>query len=687
MLTGYNPKVNLSTNNPDVTFLVNNVSMNANLTTTPVSNSVNPIQLLIDGAAEAVIDTFVLTVTSDSLVSTPGSGEFVRTFTFTYTVGTPRILFVDDDRGAASDTIVSNVFEKYNKPHKVWRKNTQGIPSGAALNNYPMVFWSTGDSAGNVLNATDIASMKSFLDAGGSLFLSTTSGIQTMHNVDSVFMRDYFKARYTGTSAEENIWGIGGSLLGYNSKYKVPLIAPLNNRRQTMNVVSGGEPFLSYAFDSTAPTAGISYDGAFNTVLLSFPMEAIQDYVGGSWWPKDTLVNRILFWLFDSPDSTTPRNIISLAIPDEAQNNVVNHTPTFRWSAHIGYPSDFQSKFQIQIGTDNNWAVAEMWNSGEIANPDTTVTYSGAPLLDGATYYSRVRVENGFVWSEWHQSTFRMNSPPASPTPLRPVSSALALAKPKLYVTNAVDPEGDTPLYYIFEIYSDLGLTTLAAADSFVAQTNDSTGWTSDITLAYSTPYWWRAKASDTYEISGYSAAASFIVQNAPQAPNPPVALTPVDTSGWPVFTLFPTFDWTNAIDPNPLDSLTYRLRIAQDSQFITAININGLPASQHTLTTPLVYNKKYWWRVTAQDNTNLISASSNTLTFWTWTLGDINHSHTFDILDLNFMVNRLFRAGPPPNPTFVGDLNGDCKFSILDLNYIVNKIFRGGALPVVGCS
>ena len=123
--------------------------------------------------------------------------------------------------------------------------------------------------------------------------------------------------------------------------------------------------------------------------------------------------------------------------------------------------------------------------------------------------------------------------------------------------TNAVDPDGDSPLFYIFEIYTDSGLTTLAAADSLVTETTDSTGWTSDISLAYSTRYWWRSKAGDTYELSGYSAAATFIVQNTPQAPTAPTALTPVDTGAWPVFTLLPTFDWSDATDPNPFDTLT----------------------------------------------------------------------------------------------------------------------------------
>jgi len=686
MLTGYNPHLHLSTGNPDVSFLANDVAMNSNLTTSPVSNTLHPIQLLIDDSAKTVIDTFVIAVTSDSLASTPGSGEFVTTFTFTYAVGSPKILVVDDDRGASEDTAVTRVFQTFSKPYKVWNKNSQGSPSGSDLSNYPMVFWNTGDSAGNVLNTADIASMKSFLNNGGRLFLSTTSGIQTMSNLDSAFLRDYFKARYVGQSSVFNIRGVTGSLLGNDSKYRAPFIAPFDNVHQTMSVASSGEAFLSYSSGSPTPTCGISSNGTYKTVLMSFPLESIQDNAGGDWWPKDTLINRILFWLFDSPDSTNPRTIQSFTVLNQSQYNLTNHTPAFGWTVQLGYPGDFQSKYQIQIGTDNDWSVAELWNPGEISSADTFAVYSGSTLIDGATYYARVRVQNGIAWSDWYQMTFRMNTPPNPPVPRRPISDAVTPAKPRLFVTNAIDPNGDSPLTYIFEICTDSGLTTLVAADSFVAQSADSTGWTSDVSLSYSVRYWWRAKANDGFELSAYSSTASFIVQSSPQAPSIPTALTPIDTGGWPVFTMLPTFDWSDATDPNPFDTVTYRLKIGLDSNFISVININSIPTSQYTLTSPLVYNHKYFWRVTAHDNTGLASAASNVVSFWTWTLGDVNHSHSTDIVDLTFMVDRFFRGGPAIVPSKVGDLNGDCALNILDLTYMVDRLFRGGPVPVPGC-
>lgn len=60
---------------------------------------------------------------------------------------------------------------------------------------------------------------------------------------------------------------------------------------------------------------------------------------------------------------------------------------------------------------------------------------------------------------------------------------------------------------------------------------------------------------------------------------------------------------------------------------------------------------------------------------------GDVNGDGTHNsILDLNYMVNDIFRGGGPSPCPEEADINGDGNAStILDLNYLVNDIFRGG--------
>ncbi len=66
---------------------------------------------------------------------------------------------------------------------------------------------------------------------------------------------------------------------------------------------------------------------------------------------------------------------------------------------------------------------------------------------------------------------------------------------------------------------------------------------------------------------------------------------------------------------------------------------------------------------------------------------GDLNgDDRVGTILDLNFLVNKIFRNGPRSDPPEASDLNCDgSNGTILDLNKLVNKIFRGGSAVCTG--
>lgn len=64
---------------------------------------------------------------------------------------------------------------------------------------------------------------------------------------------------------------------------------------------------------------------------------------------------------------------------------------------------------------------------------------------------------------------------------------------------------------------------------------------------------------------------------------------------------------------------------------------------------------------------------------------GDCNNDGQVNpnILDLNFLVNRVFRGGPSAVCLEEADVNGNgTPQNIVDLNFLVNRIFRGGPLP-----
>src|SRR5574341_714997 len=70
-----------------------------------------------------------------------------------------------------------------------------------------------------------------------------------------------------------------------------------------------------------------------------------------------------------------------------------------------------------------------------------------------------------------------------------------------------------------------------------------------------------------------------------------------------------------------------------------------------------------------------------STLTFINYLCGDVNNDGSLNVLDLDFMVARLFRGGPPPAHPASGDIDCDgISCSIIDLNYLVNYFYRNGA-------
>jgi hypothetical protein len=80
------------------------------------------------------------------------------------------------------------------------------------------------------------------------------------------------------------------------------------------------------------------------------------------------------------------------------------------WSYFNMTPTD-QYAFEIEIGTDDDWDVAETWNSGQVVISDTSTAYSGPPLANETKYYLRMRVSNGTNWGMWTFSNFRTHFP------------------------------------------------------------------------------------------------------------------------------------------------------------------------------------------------------------------------------------------------------------------------------------
>ncbi|MBK7143227.1 MAG: right-handed parallel beta-helix repeat-containing protein [bacterium] len=96
---------------------------------------------------------------------------------------------------------------------------------------------------------------------------------------------------------------------------------------------------------------------------------------------------------------------IDLVVAPNSNGAVNSLTPTFIWS-YLDTGLTTQSEYWIQVGEDDDWSVAETWDSGPVTSSDTAVVLGSAPLQDGVGYWVRVRVSNGSQWGEWTGTSF-----------------------------------------------------------------------------------------------------------------------------------------------------------------------------------------------------------------------------------------------------------------------------------------
>ncbi|MBK7142434.1 MAG: hypothetical protein IPH75_10170 [bacterium] len=295
-------------------------------------------------------------------------------------------------------------------------------------------------------------------------------------------------------------------------------------------------------------------------------------------------------------------------------------------------------------------------------------------------------MHNTLAWSDWYQTSFRMNSVPTSPVLRAPTNLTVVGSTPILWLTNGADAEAD-PLTYEFAGFHDTDCVSGPDINlTGVAQTADSTGGQIVDPLAENCRYFWRARAFDGFEYSAWTDLAQFLVNGTPEAPTAPMLDYPPLPNNKPIFTLLPTLTWQASYDPDPSDTVRYKLELSDRANFSFALVRDSLLATNLPLVDSLVFGTHYYWRVTSRDKTGL-GAMSSVKEFWTWKLGDINHSHSTDLSDLSLLIAYLVQTPRPEiSPKMLADLTGDCKIDLSDLSLMISFMTTSGIQLQVGC-
>ncbi|MDH4222270.1 MAG: dockerin type I domain-containing protein [candidate division Zixibacteria bacterium] len=153
--------------------------------------------------------------------------------------------------------------------------------------------------------------------------------------------------------------------------------------------------------------------------------------------------------------------------------------------------------------------------------------------------------------------------------------------------------------------------------------------------------------------------------------------LSPSDSAFGPIII---NFKWTDA---NPWEDLKFDLYVSTSSAFhpdSTSIHSNLLTPQY---TDSLQMGKRYFWKVKTHNDSEE-KWSEETWTLVTAMYGDVNADNDLSTSDVIYLINHLFKGGPPPVIYESGDCNCDGDLTISDVIYLINYLFKGGPDP--GC-
>jgi hypothetical protein len=286
---------------------------------------------------------------------------------------------------------------------------------------------------------------------------------------------------------------------------------------------------------------------------------------------------------------------------------------------------------------------------------------------------------NDIMWSDWYETSFRMNSVPGVPQNLLPADgSVVSTNTPTLSVLKPFDAENDSLLIDFWVSQGDC--TTVLIYD--VPATSDTVTAVVDQPLTENATYFWQAKASDYFEESELSSPSRFSVNAEESAPSAFELIAPPNSETPPIAINTPQLAWNSSHDNDPSDSIGYKLQISIDSLFSFMSEIDSLSDTTYQVVEPLEWGRRYWWKVTAEDRTGLETQSVSIFTFKTMTLGDADGNGQVSIGDAVFIINYIFGGGPAPDPLSLADADCSGGVSIGDAVYIINYIFGGGPAP-----
>jgi formylglycine-generating enzyme required for sulfatase activity len=247
-------------------------------------------------------------------------------------------------------------------------------------------------------------------------------------------------------------------------------------------------------------------------------------------------------------------------------------TPLLDWEDFFG-----ATNYHVQVNTNSSFTGTMVCDSSSI----TTAQYQvSTALSNSTTYYWRVRVGVGELWSLWSSTwSFAVQVlPPDTPSP-----------------TNGITLTDATPL---------LDWEDVSGANGYHVQVNTNSSFTGTMvgestslgnsqfevptTLSNDTTYYWRVRVNSDGAWSQWSSTWSFTIHVAPPvSPSPPNGSTVSDGT--------PLLNWEDTSGASG-----YHVQVNTNSSFTGTMvgESNSLGNSQFEVPTTLSNDTTYYWRV-----------------------------------------------------------------------------------------
>ncbi|MFH0918745.1 MAG: hypothetical protein V1913_00155 [Fibrobacterota bacterium] len=350
------------------------------------------------------------------------------------------------------------------------------------------------------------------------------------------------------------------------------------------------------AIDNHGAASAFSSSGEsfwFNSVNNPPPTPTgLKPVAGSTLFPVDSL----LWTLLPDPDPFDTTTYVVVVSANSDFSAIVSTDTTrlggLRLNRLNGYPffKDGTSYFWRIYGYDQGHALSGIAGGGN----QRFIFRSTAPLLPAATY-------------------------PADNTILFP-SEAIGW-------NAAMDADAgpNDTLYYVSQVSSQVDFSILLSADTSVDTFRIMEYLSGYPLLTNNGNFHWRVQVLDNHgKASGWSTPGIFILNKVNQAPPSPGVLAPADSE---VISGSSLLRWHRAEDPDPGNTVTYKLVISTDSllrdSVVRVINLTDTAYLLDTLAArnltgrTLADDRFYYWGVAAVDNHHASSVYSPALRFF----------------------------------------------------------------------